>query len=322
MTWYKPLGTTETIFILLFCFLYIAYIWRSIRIAKRLRAAYKWVFVKLVLRTIYFGCFIAALLGPSFGQMAQEIKSQGKDIMICVDLSRSMDATDIAPSRLEKVKFELKNLVKSFASDRVGVIIFSSEAFMQCPLTFDQSALNLFIETMNTSLVPHSGTDFGPPLQMALDKLKAQQDDNSSPKSKVIILISDGEDFGENTADAITQVEDQNIKLFSVGVGTEAGGRIPVGRGFKRQSNGQPVLTKLEASSLKKIASKTGGRYFEVNDQRNDVPKLINDISKIEGELRDTRKIDVKANKYFYFLAFGLLLMGIDVLTSIRTIKI
>jgi Ca-activated chloride channel family protein len=118
-----------------------------------------------------------------------------------------MDAFDIQPTRLEKIKFEMKKIVDAFSSDRVGVIIFSSEAFMQCPLTYDQNALNLFIETMNTSLVPASGTDFSPPLKMALKKLTEQEGTSAQQKSKVIILISDGEDFGEETDEMAREVE-------------------------------------------------------------------------------------------------------------------
>jgi Ca-activated chloride channel family protein len=139
-----------------------------------------------------------------------------------------MDAFDIQPTRLEKIKFEMKRLVDAFSSDRIGIIIFSSEAFMQCPLTYDQNALNLFIETMNSSLVPSSGTDFGPPLRMALQKL--EDDEKTGPatqsKSKVIILISDGEDFGEETEEVSRDIENKDIKLFTLGVGTESGGNI------------------------------------------------------------------------------------------------
>src|SRR5258708_26446182 len=142
-----------------------------------------------MVRTVIFVLLIISFLGPSFGDAKKEIKSVGKDIMICVDLSKSMDAFDVQPTRLEKIKFELKKVVNSFNSDRIGVIIFSSEAFMQCPLTYDQNALDLFIETMNTNLVPASGTDFRPPFRMALQKLQ-DQDGGPRPnqKAKVIIL--------------------------------------------------------------------------------------------------------------------------------------
>src|SRR5690349_11812778 len=209
MLWYRSFGITEIVFIALFVVLYGLYLYRVIHIARRLGTSYGNVFIKLLIRTLYFGLLIIAVLGPSFGGSKKEVKSVGKDIMICVDLSKSMDAFDIQPTRLEKVKYEMKRIVEAFNSDRIGIVIFSSEAFMQCPLTYDQNALNLFIETMNSSLVPASGTDFGPPLKMALDKLTHQDGPSTQQKSKVIILISDGEDFGEQTKEIDKEIEDK-----------------------------------------------------------------------------------------------------------------
>ncbi|HNP08458.1 MAG TPA: VWA domain-containing protein, partial [Cyclobacteriaceae bacterium] len=194
MTWFRDFGLFEVVISFLFLGFYIAYLIKVIRIAKALNTPYGNVFYKLILRSVAFALILIAFLGPSFGDSRKEVKSVGKDIMICVDLSKSMDAFDIQPTRLEKVKFEMKRIVDAFSSDRIGIIIFSSEAFMQSPLTYDQNALNLFIETMNTGLVPSSGTDFGPPLRMALTKLSDQEGPSSQQKSKVIVLISDGED--------------------------------------------------------------------------------------------------------------------------------
>ena len=196
MVWFRSFGWMEIILIAAFCIFYALYVVRIIKVSRSLSTPYHNIFIKLVLRTAYFALLIIAFLGPSFGDSKKEIKSVGKDIMICVDLSKSMDAFDIQPSRLEKVKFEMKRVVEAFNSDRIGIIIFSSEAFMQCPLTFDQNALNLFIETMNSGLVPPTGTDFGPPLRMALKKLEDQKG-GAQQKSEAIILISDGEDFGK-----------------------------------------------------------------------------------------------------------------------------
>src|SRR5690349_24284429 len=214
MLWYRAFGTTEIIFLVAFVALYALYLVRIIRIANHLKTPYLNVFIKIIFRTFYFALFIIAALGPSFGGSKKEVKSVGKDIMICVDLSRSMDAFDIQPTRLEKIKFEMKKVVEAFNSDRLGIVIFSSEAFMQCPLTYDQNALNLFIETMNSSLVPASGTDFGPPLKMALSKLEDDDSKSAQEKSKIIVLISDGEDFGEDTDDVARDIEDKGIKLF------------------------------------------------------------------------------------------------------------
>lgn len=275
-----------------------------------------------MLRSLYFALFIVALLGPSFGKSTKEVKSIGKDIMVCVDLSASMNANDVQPSRLQKVKFELKNIIDAFNSDRIGIIIFSSESFVQCPLTLDQSALHLFIETLSTNLVPNAGTNFSPPLEMALKKLSEEESSVNQQKSKVIILISDGEDFGDNTPSVVSEIENQNIKLFTLGVGTEQGSRILTAAGYKTDKNGQEVISKLNSSQLKEIAINTGGNYFEINDNKNDVEKLINTISMIEGELRDAKQIDVSTNKYFYFLLGALALMIIDGLFKFKLVSV
>jgi Ca-activated chloride channel family protein len=193
---------------------------------------------------------------------------------------------------------------------------------MQCPLTYDQNALNLFIETMNSSLVPAAGTDFGPPLRMALSKLENQEGPSTQQKSKVIILISDGEDFGEETNQIDQEIEEKNIKLFTLGVGTEKGGQIMAGRGFKTDSRGNMVISRLNSSELKSLASKTGGQYFEINESRNDVSRLINTIDKIEGELRDARFVDVSANRYYFFLLAAFILLVLDLLLDVKTVTI
>jgi len=194
---------------------------------------------------------------------------------------------------------------------------------MQCPLTYDQNALNLFIETMNSGLVPASGTDFGPPLRMALTKLEEDTEGpNAQAKSKIIILVSDGEDFGDETEDVAQEIENKGITLFTLGVGTEKGGNIYAGNSLKTNRQGLIVNTKLNSKQLKSLANKTGGQYFEINETKNDVSRLINTISKIEGELRDARFIDVTANKYFYFLVLAAIFLVIDMLINITTVRI
>ncbi len=322
MTWLYEFSLTEWVFIGLFILLYVLFLTRMIHIARKLHTRFTGIAVKIVLRTLYFSLLLIALLGPSFGESRREIKSVGKDIFMLVDLSQSMDATDVQPSRLAKVKFELKNIVEAFSSDRMGIIIFSSEAFMQVPLTYDQNALNLFIETLNTGLVPNSGTDFSPPLRMALEKLNDEDSPITQQKSKVILLISDGEDFGENTGDIVDEVESSGIKLFSLGVGTERGSRIPMRTGFKKDNDGNDVITQLDSRSLKQLASDTDGKYFEINETRNDVSRLINTIKGIEGELRDSRQVDVSANRYYYFLIAALALILLDILLSFKTVRL
>lgn len=306
----------------IFIILYILYITRVVTTARRLQTGYGRIFIKLPIRTLIFALLLFSLLGPSFGAAKREVKSVGKDIMIAVDLSQSMNASDVQPTRLEKVKHELKNIVKAFSSDRIGLIIFSSEAFVQVPLTFDQNALNLFIETLNSGLVPNTGTDFAPPLRLALEKLTDNEAPVTQQTSKIILLISDGEDFGEERTEIVEEIEDNNIRLFTLGVGTEEGSKILTASGYKKDNEGRDVITRLNTTALKSIARETDGQYFEIGKNRNDVSRLINTINSIEGELRDTRQVDVSANKYYYFLALALFLILIDMITSFRTVRI
>ena len=322
MDWLYGLSTFDKILIAVFIVAYGLYFLRLFNISRRLKTRFGGFSFKFILRTLYFALLIIVLMGPSFGESKREVKSVGKDIFLLVDLSESMEATDVQPSRLAKVKFELKNIVEAFSSDRIGIVIFSSEAFMQAPLTYDQNALNLFIETLNTGLVPNAGTDFAPPLRMALEKLQDDDSPVTQQKSKIIVLISDGEDFGEDTGEVVDEIETAGIRLFTLGVGTESGSKIRTRTGFKKDREGNDVVTRLESRSLRQIASDTEGKYFEINATRNDVARLINTINSIEGEVRDTRQIDVSANRFYYFLIAAMGLILLDIFTSFKTVRI
>ena len=211
MKWVNSLSTFEIVLVATFVLLYIGFLLRVIKTTNRLGLPSRRVIIKTIVRSIYFAAILIALLGPSFGDTTREVKTVGKDIFICMDLSQSMNARDVQPARLEKVKFELKNIVEAFSSDRIGLIMFSSEAYMQCPLTYDNNALNLFIQTLNTDMVPNYGTDFGPPLEMATEKLIADDTVLTRSKSKITILISDGEDFGDNTDEIAEKLESERI---------------------------------------------------------------------------------------------------------------
>ena len=322
MEYIKEFGFIEILLILAFIIFYLIYIVRLLRINSRLSVSFKGVITKIIFRSTYFFLMIIALLGPSFGSSKKEIKVIGKDIMIAIDLSESMNANDIQPSRLEKIKFELKKIIDEFNSDRIGIIMFSNEAYIQCPLTYDKNALNLFIETLNTGLVPNSGTDFGPPLDLSLDKLLADKIQEND-KSKIIILISDGEDFGENTYEIVDKIKESSIKLFTVGIGTAQGTRIILRNGsFKKDKDGKEVITKLNSTSLKKIANETKGKYFEISNQINQINGMIYEIKEIKGDLIDSKFMDVTKNKYFYFLFVALMLMSMDFLFNFKIIKI
>ncbi|MCJ8164597.1 VWA domain-containing protein [Pontibacter sp. E15-1] len=323
MTWYQTLTLLELVFGALFFGLYVGYLLRVRRVARFFGQRPHIVWFKFVLRHLYALLLVIAILGPSFGAMKKEIRTIGKDLYIAVDLSQSMDATDVPPSRLEKAKHEIQRLITRFNSDRIGLMVFSDEAYIQSPLTYDQNALQLYTQTLRTSLLPHSGTDYGPVLQLTLAKLsQLNRPETTEQKARILVLISDGEDFGGDVEALAVQLREQNIRVYTLGVGTLEGSRIPVGRGFRRDSENRLVTTQLNPAPLVQLADLTGGQYFEVSDRVSEVSRLITAINNIEGERRESKTIDVTANKYVYPLALALALIVLDVLITVKLIRI
>ena len=313
MNFQEDIGIFELSLVSLFFMFYFLYLVRIYKINQQIKVNLKAVFIKFILRVTFFTLLIISLLGPNFGIKEEKVEVVGKDIMIAVDLSESMNANDIQPSRIEKVKFEIKKIVDEFSGDRIGIIMFSGEAFVQCPLTYDKNALNLFVETLNTGLVPNSGTDFGPPLELGLSKLKDENSGDNDFKSKIIILFSDGEDFGEDTDQSIEKIKENSLKLFSVGIGTDEGSKILDDFGnFKKDNEGNDVITKLNSSSLRETADKTGGKYYEISKNKNEINQMITEIKNIKGDIIDQQTSNISENKYFYFLLSALILVAID----------
>ncbi|MBC5772618.1 VWA domain-containing protein [Pontibacter sp. KCTC 32443] len=323
MTWYQTITLLEILFGVLFLGLYIGYLWRVKRVAEFFGQRPHGVWVKFVLRHLYLILIVIAILGPSFGAMKKEIKTIGKDLYIAIDLSASMNATDVQPSRLEKTKQEVERLITRFNSDRIGLIVFGDDAYIQSPLTYDQNALQLYTRTLYTRLLPNTGTDYEPVLKLALDKFgQLGNSPAAEQKARVLVLISDGEDFGDDVEQLAEQLREQNIRVFTLGVGTTEGSRIPQGNGFKHDNDGNVVITKLQPEPLVKLAELTNGQYFEVNDRISEISKLVSAINNIEGELRESKTIDVTANKYVYPLALALVLILLDALLTIKIVRI
>jgi len=321
MIWAYPDVKLTLLLAGIFGLLYFIYLFRYWKINHKLEVEKRRLFTKVVIRTTYFVLFLIAFAGPSIGTSLKEIQEEGKDIFIAVDLSQSMNAADIGPSRLQRIKFELKNLTKSFPSDRIGLIIFSSEAFMQCPLTFDQSVLQLYIDGLNTGLVPNFGTDLNGPLKMAEERFL--NDESQEVKSKTIILISDGENFGDDLDDIGSRLNSEGIKVFSLGIGTERGSSIPRGNGLVIDpQTGKPAQTVLDRAPLQQIAAETNGQYFEISDEVQEIGDLTAALERVEGGVTGSRVVEASANKYFYFLLAGLVLSLLDMMLPIKTIKL
>ncbi|WP_460621145.1 VWA domain-containing protein [Hymenobacter tenuis] len=281
---------------------------------------------KLGLRLLYFGLLGLAILGPAYGLTQRPVRTAGKDVWLLVDLSRSMDAPDVAPSRLQKVKAELANLTSRFQADRLGLIVFAGEAYVQCPLTYDQAALQLFLTTLQTSLVPAGGTDLVPPLELVLTRLQALTPAAAPAvptRATAVVLVTDGEDFGENLEPTVRVLARSGARVFTLGVGTTEGSRIPQtgGRGYMRDPRGREAVSRLNPTPLRRLAEQTGGQYFELTDQRNEFPLLLNALNRLEGQAEQVRTVSVADNRYRYPLVIALVLMLLDVLITVKVIR-
>ncbi len=216
----------------------------------------RWVKTSLLMGTVLFTAL--ALAGPKYGYRWQEIRQQGVDIIIALDCSRSMTAADIQPSRLERAKREVFDLLAMLQGDRVGLVAFAGTAFLQCPLTLDYEAFNLFLNSLSPEYLPVGGTDITGALATALNSF-----DPKSASDKAVILITDGENTGDGEPlKAAETLKEKKIKLFCIGVGGSDGVPIPEpAGGFKKDRAGQIVLSRLDENTLKKMAVITGGTY-------------------------------------------------------------
>ncbi|NIJ52506.1 vWA domain-containing protein [Dyadobacter arcticus] len=320
MNWNYPFGSTEYFFIFVFIFVYVAYIIRTVRIARQLQTTARTLIIKLFLRTITFSLLIISLLGPSFGEAERDIQAKGKDIFLVVDLSKSMDAADVTPSRLEKAKFEMNRLVQEEKSNRIGIIIFSNDAFIHVPLTYDNAALELFIQSLQTDLLATSGTNICGAAELAYDKLMNATD--PAGRARLMVLFTDGENNASCSSALYNNFRRFGIGVYTVAVGTKVGISIQQDGKPLMDKNDKLVISKLDENFLKTVASASRGTYYELNNTKNDVNQLINDINLAEGTLVDSRTITVVSNKYYYFLGAALILILLDILITIGTFRL
>ncbi|MBN8704348.1 MAG: VWA domain-containing protein [Bacteroidetes bacterium] len=273
---------------------------------------------------------IIALMGPLLGERTREVKHRGVDLIIGLDVSNSMLAQDVLPSRLEKAKLEIRNFVGQLNGDRVGLIVFENDAFLQCPLTSDYSAISLYLDAITTGYLPTPGTNLAAPLESADEAFKRTltigETQKEAGKSKIMILVSDGEDHEGSTEEAIKIAMENGIKVFTVGVGTAAGGPIPVkdrsGKvvDFKRDRTGNVVTTQLKEDGLARVADETGGEYFRIGATASDFYKLNEVIEKMtKTDFKSSEVLDLD-NKFQYPLALSVffLLANLFIIPSVK----
>ena len=274
----------------------------------------RWIKGSLLLGTVLFTA--VALAGPKYGYRWQEIRQQGVDIIIALDCSRSMTAADIQPTRLERAKREVFDLLAMLKGDRVGLVAFAGTAFLQCPLTLDYDAFNLFLNTLSPDYLPVGGTDITGALATALDSF-----DEKSTSDKAVILITDGENTGNgDPVKAAETLKEKKIKLFCIGVGGSDGVPIPEpAGGFKKDRTGQIVLSRLDENTLKKMAVITGGTYVRSVAGDMDLDAIYTDEirRKMEAETLSSGRKQVWEDRFQWPLALALLCLVAELMLPV-----
>lgn len=261
-----------------------------------------------------------ALAGPKIGTEVREIKRQGIDMLVALDLSASMNAEDVRPSRLEKAKFEINRLIERLRGDRVGLVVFTGEAYLQSPMTLDYSALRLFLDIADTDQMPSSATDFKSAMGTALDAFEALED-NGNDAAKVLLIISDGEDHGQSYDEVLDELIEENILVYTLGIGTNEGTTIPLYEegtdnlvGYKRDNSGQVVTTKLQSQTLRNIARIGDGEYYSIERGNEGIDAFLARMDELEkGEFASQEYADYK-NQYQWMGVLALLFIVVSVI--------
>ncbi|MDY6987041.1 MAG: VWA domain-containing protein [Thermodesulfobacteriota bacterium] len=265
------------------------------------------------------GLMFFALAGPRWGSHFQEVHQKGVDIMILVDVSPSMLVEDVEPNRLERARREILDFLRVVQGDRVGMVAFSGAAFVQCPLTLDYGAMEMFLGALEPDLVPVPGTDLGAAIETGVSSF-----DSKSETDKVILLITDGEDNENKGLESARKAAAKGVKIFVFGIGETSGGPIPAGDGkggFKQDKDGQLILSKLEEKGLREMAAVTGGTYARSvgGDLDLDILYFEGIKSRTEAETLKSGKIKVYEERFPVFLLAALLFLLLEGVIRERT---
>ncbi|HAR64301.1 MAG: hypothetical protein DKM50_02170 [Candidatus Margulisiibacteriota bacterium] len=268
--------------------------------------------IKYVLRIAVLGLLILAIARPQYGFKMQPVTRKGLDVVVAVDTSKSMLTEDIKPNRLIKAKHEIKSFVNKLRGDRIGIIAFSGNAFIQCPLTIDYEAASLFVNNIDTDTVPEPGTNISKAIETSLLVFG-----NKERKYKVILLITDGEDLDNNALAAAKKAAREGVIIFTVGIGSVQGEPIPqldndgVKVGYKKDRNGTIIVSRLNEKLLKDIALTTEGGYYHASPAEFELDTIYKEIRSMDQKEIRSKLAEQYEDRYQYplFLAFMLLLL-------------
>lgn len=263
---------------------------------------------------------IVALADPQVGTRMEEIKREGIDLVVAVDVSSSMLAEDIAPSRLEKAKHEMRGLLDRLRGDRVALVAFSGRAVIECPLTLDYGAAEIFLDVLDPGLVSMPGTSLAAAIRTSL---KAFQEDSQA--GKAIVLITDGEDHTEKVMEAVEEARERGVIIHAVGIGSPQGVPIPLGdQGgeFKKDKRGNVVVTSLDEALLQRVAAETGGIYQRCSSGEDELDAVIRAISGLEKGQLGSKQFTQYEHRYQPLLILALLALILEHLLSDRRMRL
>ncbi|APY10855.1 BatB protein [Seonamhaeicola sp. S2-3] len=269
--------------------------------------------LKIIVLSLAFLCLTLALVNPKIGTKLETVKREGVDIVFAVDVSKSMLAEDIAPNRLEKSKQLVTQIINNLASDRVGIIAYAGKAFPQLPITTDYASAKMFLQGMNTDMLSSQGTAINEAIKLASSYFDDEQQTN-----RVLIIISDGEDHSEEAAAVAEQASEEGIRIFTIGVGDVKGGPIPIKRNgvvlnYKKDSQGETVITRLNEETLKAIADEANGAYINGKNTKNVVENIKEILTKMDKTEFEAKQFSDFKDQFQWFLGFGIFFLLLDV---------
>lgn len=278
--------------------------------------------LKLTLLLLGITGLTIALVNPKMGTKLETVKREGVDIVFAVDVSKSMLAEDIAPNRLEKAKRLVSEIINQLASDRIGIIAYAGQAFPQLPITTDYGAAKMFLQNMNTDMLSSQGTAIDEAIKLAATYFSDQEQTN-----RVLFIISDGEDHSEGSiSQNIAKATEEGIRIFTIGVGKEKGGPIPIKRNgviesFKRDRDGEVVITKMNENTLRKIASEGNGKYVNGDNTEEAVAMIKEQLDQMDKKEFEAKQFAEYKDQFQWFLGAGLLFLFLDIFILDRKTK-
>jgi Ca-activated chloride channel family protein len=250
------------------------------------------------------------------------VKRKGADLMICLDVSNSMKATDLSPNRLEKAKMAISKLIDKLNGDRLGIIIFAGEAYVQLPITTDYSASKLFLESISPEMIPTQGTNIGAAIDLSMESFGKDEG-----KNKAIIIITDGEDNESNGAAAAQRAADKGVAIYTIGMGSPDGAPIPIyvngsREGFKKDKEGNTIVTRLNEQTLRDIAVAGNGIFVRATNSDAGLNNVLNAIDKLEKKQFESKMYSDYEDRFQWFISVAFLLLLADVFISERKSKL